>query len=182
MLSQSIYQEIQFLFQSFLLGIVITFAYDNIRVFRRVIRHNTFFLSVEDLFFWIATAISIFLLQHRENNGVFRWFSIIGAFVGMLIYRKVFSAFYIKNMTIIFRKVLELLYVFFSYVFSPVYFIEKKMFLFFKKMGQKSRHVLAMRKIRLTSYGKMIKMTLCKRKKKCRKKKGKKHEQKDSRS
>lgn len=170
------------MYHSFFLGIIITFVYDNIRVCRRVIRHNTFFISIEDLFFWIAVAISIFLLQHKENNGVFRWFSIIGAFIGMLLYRKIISGFYIKHMTFFFKKLLHGIYTFFSYIFSPVYYVERQILLLMKKSTQKSRHALALQKIRLTSYGKMIKMTLCKRKKKRRKKKGKKHEQKDSRS
>ena len=57
MLSQSIYQEIQFLGYSLCLGVIITFVYDNIRVVRRVLRHNNFFISLEDLLFWIAFAM-----------------------------------------------------------------------------------------------------------------------------
>lgn len=182
MLSESIYQEIQFLLHSFLLGIIITFVYDNIRVFRRVIRHNNFFISIEDLFFWIMAAICIFLLQYRENDGVFRWFSVIGAFLGMLLYRKTISQFYIRHMTFLFRKIVKAIYLFFAYLFSPIYFLERKILQLFKKAGHKGRHALAMQKIRLTSYGKMIKITLCKHKRKHRKKGRRKHEQKDSRS
>ena len=182
MLSQSIYHEIQFLLHSFLLGVIITFVYDNIRVLRRVLRHNVFFVSLEDLVFWIAVAISIFLLHHRENNGVFRWFSILGALVGMLLYRKVFSSLYVKNMTIALGKILHILYLFFETIFSPVYFVEKKILQLLKMLGRKTRHEISLKKIRLTSYKKMIKMTLCKRKKKDIKKRRRKHEQKDSRS
>ena len=57
MLSESIYHEIQFLLHSVLLGIIITFVYDNIRVVRRVVPHKSFFVSVEDLFFWICTLL-----------------------------------------------------------------------------------------------------------------------------
>ena len=170
MLSESIYQEVQFLLHSFLLGIIITFVYDNIRVLRRVIKHNTFFVSVEDLFFWIFVAISVFLLQHRENNGIFRWFSVVGAFVGMFFYRKIVSGFYIKNMTVVLRKLLKVLYIFFSYVFSPIYYLERKTMQLGKKTGRGMRHVIGRQKIRLTSYAKTLKMTLCKRKKKYRRK------------
>lgn len=182
MLSESIYQEVQFLLRSFGLGIIITFVYDNIRVLRRVITHNTFFISIEDLLFWIFVAIWIFLLQHRENNGVFRWFAVLGTFAGMLLYRRICSRFYIKHMTNLVKKILKALYLFFSYVFSPIYYIERKTAKIGIGVGRKIRHVLALQKIRLTSYGKMIKITLCKRRKKCRKKERKKHGQKDSRS
>lgn len=178
MLSESIYHEMQFLLHSFLLGIIITFVYDNIRVLRRVIPHNTFFLSIEDLFFWIFVAIYIFLLQHRENNGVFRWFSVIGAFLGMIIYRKSISNFYIKYMTILWKKILKIAYLFFSYLFSPIYFLERKILQLGKRIGRKGKHMAMANKIRLTSYRKMIKMTLCKQKKKQRKKERRKHEKK----
>lgn len=180
MLSESIYHEIQFLLHSFLLGIIITFVYDNIRVARRVIPHNTLFVSIEDLFFWIFVAIYIFLLQHRENNGIFRWFSVIGAFLGMILYRISISGFYIKNMTILLSKVLKGLYIFFSYVFSPIYFVERKTMQFGKKTGRGIGHVLNRQKIRLTSYRKIVKMTLCKQKKKNRKKERRKHGQKST--
>ena len=110
MLSESIYHEIQFLLHSFLLGII-TFVYDNIRVVRRVIPHKAIFVSVEDLFFWIFVAIYIFLLQHRENNGIFRWFSVVGALAGMILYRKLVSNFYIKYMSVVLRKLLKILYI-----------------------------------------------------------------------
>lgn len=165
MLSESIYHEIHFLLYSLVLGIIITFVYDNIRVFRRVLRHNTFMVSIEDLFFWIGVSLSVFLLQHRENNGVFRWFSVAGAFVGMLLYRKIMSRFYIKNMTMLLRKVLKFLYIFFYKLFSPIYYVEKKTGRLLKKTGNFARQKMTKQKIRLTSKRKVIRMTLCKHKK-----------------
>lgn len=172
MLSESIYQELHFLLHSFALGIVITFVYDNIRVCRRVISHNTAFISMEDLIFWVWAALAIFLLQNRENNGVFRWFSVVGAFLGMLTYRKTLSNFYVKNMTFLLRKILKFLYIFFSGLFSPIYFLERKTMGIVKKMGRRMKQRATLQKIRLTSYKKMIKITLCKRKE------GRRHEQK----
>lgn len=172
MLSESIYHELHFLLHSFLLGIIITFVYDNIRVCRRVIRHNIFFISIEDLFFWIWAALTIFVFQNRENNGVFRWFSVVGAFVGMLVYRKTLSNFYIKNMTFLLQKILKILYIFFSYLFYPIYYLEQKAIAILKKIGRRVKQKNTLKKIRLTSYKKMIRITLCKRKERRR------HEQK----
>lgn len=182
MLSESIYQEVSFLLHSFLLGIIITFVYDNFRVVRRVIRHNIFFISVEDFLFWIGVAISVFLLQHRENEGVFRWFSVVGAALGMLIYKGLLSDFYLKHMTVLLRKIVTLLYIFFSYLFSPIYFLERKIGTFAKKLGGHSKQAAQKQKIRLTSYGKMIKMTLCKRKDGKKRSERRVHEQKHNRS
>lgn len=178
MLSESIYHELRFLLYSFFLGIIITFIYDNIRVCRRTIRHNTFFISLEDLFFWIGVSLSVFLLQHRENDGIFRWFSVVGAFTGMLLYRKLFGRFYVKRMTILFRKILKILYLFFSFLFSPIYFAERKIGNFFKKLRRRAGLAVSRQKVRLTSYKKVIKMTLCKHGKKNRSER-RVHEQKN---
>ena len=179
MLSESIYHEIRFLLYSFALGIIITFVYDNIRVLRRVIRHNTLFVSLEDLFFWIGVALSVFLLQHRENDGIFRWFSVAGAFFGMMVYKGTLSRFYIKNMTILFRKLLKVLYIFFSWLFSPIYYVERKTGQICRKAGSYARQKAAKQKIRLTSKRKMIKMTLCKHKKRKSGSERRGHEQTD---
>lgn len=90
-MSGQITEEVIFLLHSFLLGIVITFVYDLFRIFRRVIRHGILWISLEDLFFWILTAVGIFYLLHYENNGAFRWFAILGAGVGMFLYKKTLS-------------------------------------------------------------------------------------------
>ena len=83
--------------------------------------------------------------------------------MGMLVYRKTISRLYIKQMTILLRKILKILYLFFSYLFSPIYFVERKVGNLIKKAGRKTAAAVSKRKIRLTSQKKMIKMTLCKR-------------------
>ena len=57
-------QENLFLFYSVIMGIYITFLYDLLRIGRRVITHNGFWVSVEDLAFWIYCAMKVFYLMH----------------------------------------------------------------------------------------------------------------------
>ena len=45
--------ENEFLLHAFLMGIYITFVYDILRIFRRVIPHKDLMVSLEDLVFWI---------------------------------------------------------------------------------------------------------------------------------
>ncbi|MDE6168338.1 MAG: spore cortex biosynthesis protein YabQ, partial [Acetatifactor sp.] len=45
--------ENEFLLHALLMGIFITFVYDLLRIFRRVVPHKAFFVSLEDLAFWI---------------------------------------------------------------------------------------------------------------------------------
>ena len=52
--------ENEFLLYSLLTGIFITFVYDLLRIFRRVIPHKLIFVSLEDLAFWIYCAAEVF--------------------------------------------------------------------------------------------------------------------------
>ena len=49
---------------------------------------DRFLLSLEDLAFWILATAGIFYMLYYENSGMFRWFSVIGAGVGMFLYKK----------------------------------------------------------------------------------------------
>lgn len=97
-----------FLCHAFLTGFYFIFVYDILRVFRRVIPHNRFFLSLEDLGFWIYCATCVFLLMYRESNGTIRWFAVLGAMCGMLLYKKLFSSVFVKYMTFFLKRILKL--------------------------------------------------------------------------
>ncbi len=90
-MSGQIAEEGLFLLHSFLLGVLITLMYDLFRILRRIIPHGVFLISLEDLVFWILATVGIFYLLLLENNGMFRWFAVIGSGVGMLLYRKTLS-------------------------------------------------------------------------------------------
>ena len=87
-MSSQIAGEGWFMLHSFLLGAFITFCYDLFRILRRIIPHGIFWISLEDLVFWVMATGGIFYLLYYENNGMFRWFAVIGAGAGMLLYKK----------------------------------------------------------------------------------------------
>ena len=89
-------EEGWFLLHSVLLGIAVTFVYDCLRVWRRVIPHHIFWISIEDMLYWIFVACSIFYLLYYENNGAFRWFAILGAGAGMLLFQKTAGPVFIR--------------------------------------------------------------------------------------
>ncbi|MCM1112713.1 MAG: spore cortex biosynthesis protein YabQ [Muribaculum sp.] len=83
--------ENEFLLYALFMGIFITFVYDILRILRRVFPHGSFLVSLEDILFWIYCTVRVFLLMHRESNGTLRWFAILGALAGMLLYKKLVS-------------------------------------------------------------------------------------------
>lgn len=91
MMSDVITGELQVAGTAFLYGAVITIVYDLIRIFRRVIAHGNFWISVEDFLFWIWTSLWIFSVLYRENDGSFRMYTILAMVLGMIFYHKTMS-------------------------------------------------------------------------------------------
>lgn len=90
-----------FLLHAFFMGIYITLVYDGLRILRRVIPHTAGVISFEDLVFWIFCAAQVFGLLYREGNGSLRWFAVLGAGVGMLLYHKTLSPFLVKYLSML---------------------------------------------------------------------------------
>lgn len=149
--------ENQFLFHALLMGIFITFVYDVIRICRRVVPHNSFFVSLEDLGFWIYCGGSVFLLMYHESNGELRWFAVFGAMGGMLLYRKLVSPLFVKYVSLVLSKVLEGLGKILRWLFKPMKVILRKTGRGTCRIGRRIRRAL---KNKLTCFLKMLKIGL----------------------
>ena len=51
--------EISIFLQALLAGNIVLLVYTCIRVFRRLIKHDLFFVSLEDFFFWVWAGICL---------------------------------------------------------------------------------------------------------------------------
>lgn len=123
--------ENEFLLYALFMGIFITFIYDLLRILRRVIPHNGFFVSLEDILFWIYCAVKVFLLMYHESNGTLRWFAILGAIAGMLLYMKLVSPLLVKYVSLLLQKILNILFKTVRFLLRP-----------FVKMARKLREKL----------------------------------------
>ncbi len=108
----SVYWEWEFLLVSIRMGMKLVIIYDGIRVFRMIVPHHDFFVSLEDLFFWSYATIMIFEMQLGQSDGVLRGFSILGMLLGMLLYNKLLGEFLIglfkKGISFIKRRLTEI--------------------------------------------------------------------------
>lgn len=57
-----------------LAGILLILAFDLLRILRRLIPHRTGVVAVEDMLYCIGSAIFIFVMLCRENDGAIRGF------------------------------------------------------------------------------------------------------------
>ena len=60
--------------------------YDGLRVFRHALRHNAFWVQVEDGLFWLLAVFLVFCVMLHANAGEIRFFTILGLFGGMGLY------------------------------------------------------------------------------------------------
>ncbi len=152
-----------FLLHALLTGMFITFVYDGFIILRRVISHNSFVESLEDFIFWVFCAIYVFLWLYRESNGMLRWFAVVGALAGMILYKKSISGIWIKGATWLLSKLLWVLGKVAVFLCRPIGFL-------WKKLGKMHQHLLLRRrkiqgnlKMWLKSHLKALKIRLSKR-------------------
>lgn len=162
-MSSQIAGEGWFFFHSFLFGIILTVFYDLFRILRRVFSHGNFWVSVEDLFFWILTSCGIFYMLYYENNGVFRWFAVFGAGIGMFLYKKTASEFLVSIISGILQHILHFWGSLLKKLFRPLRILLKKLGKILKRKIRMWRRGII---YRLTGWRKAIKIKLdkCQRK------------------
>ena len=78
-------KELSVFLQAVLAGNLIYLVYALIRVMRRLWKHNLFFISLEDLIFWIGTGIYLFVRIYQTSDGIIRWYFVIGVLLGGIL-------------------------------------------------------------------------------------------------
>ena len=151
-MSQSIFQELDFLLHTFLLGAMITILYDTLRIIRRVVRHGSLWIAIEDMGFWIVCSIVIFNMLMEENNGTLRWFAVLGSLLGMVNYKLTFGKIYVKYTTLFIQWMIKWIGKAVRFLLRPICFVLRKLY-------RQARKV----KKTLTAQAKMVKIMLCKR-------------------
>ena len=80
-----------FMLYSLGMGIAIPFMYDLVKIIRNVCHHNSFFLFIEEVLFWVFCAVSVFYVMQTKSNGTIRWFAVLGGMIGIGFYKKTIS-------------------------------------------------------------------------------------------
>lgn len=160
-MSGQIVSEGRFLLSCFLSGICITIVYDCLRIFRRVKKHSSGFVALEDLLFWFAAAAFLFYMLYETNNGIIRWFSIAGAGVGMLIYKYTIGEHLVEIMSTIIKRIQDMVSRFLKWLFRPAKRLINRGWSKWKRLRKKIKKQL---KKKLTGDIKEVKITLCKHK------------------
>lgn len=84
-----------FLFSA-ILGAVLGVIYDAIRVFNAVVKENLVRIFVQDVLYFIISAVITFMYMLVVNGGEIRVYIVVGEAVGWLIYRATLGKFIYK--------------------------------------------------------------------------------------
>lgn len=85
-MSENIIIDMDLWLASIAAGACMAFAYDILRLFRRLVRHGRLAVDLEDMLYWAACFFASFTLLYYGNNGVIRFVAVFGAALGMLAY------------------------------------------------------------------------------------------------
>ena len=165
-MSQDILMEVDFFVKSLIVGVVITFAYDWLLILRKCFRHNIFIISIEDIIFWLGCALGVFYFLYHENNGILRWFAVIGATVGMYCYKKLVSPIFVKLVSDLIIKTFKILIKPVLFICRKILRFSHKFFLFMQNkynyFCKKAKIANKIAKKKLTLQARVIKIYLCK--------------------
>ena len=105
---------------SMVCGVLSAIVYDVFRAKRRALRTKSLIVGIEDLLFWIAAAIAIFLTILYANNGLTRGFVFLGIVLGAVLYGVFLSKAVLLLMYRLFKMIACVIKLAFKILFWPV--------------------------------------------------------------
>lgn len=165
-MSGEIVREWYFWLVSIATGACMAFAYDVLRLFRRLFRHGRIAVDLEDILYWTACFVVSFTLLYYGNNGVIRFAAVLGAAVGMFLYIVTVGRFFVRISLIVIDKTLGNLFRMMRKIIRKLRRLLSPIKRFVVKICHKFKHLfnILFQKIRLTHARNRHKMKLQSRK------------------
>lgn len=66
-------------------GGIVRLVYQCIRCFRRIVSHTLAAIGVEDMIFWLGSAVYMFVQIYHTSDGSIRWYFILGVALGAVL-------------------------------------------------------------------------------------------------
>ncbi len=101
-------EELVRLLLSMAVGAGLAMVYDLFRIARRAVRHSYAVMSGEDLLFWILAGVATFFFFLFLNEGKFRLYTVLGIFIGIMVYRMTLSRLLVPFFGKIIKKILKI--------------------------------------------------------------------------
>lgn len=106
-------------------GAIAAFFYDFLRIKRRAIKTNAIIVSIEDIIYWLAAAVFLFITVYKSNSGEIRGYIFIGNIIGVLLYESIFSSIFIASSVMIINIIKRIVLFIFKAVSYPFIMLYK---------------------------------------------------------
>jgi len=83
------------------MGFIVGFFYDFLRLIRKFIKHSAFVCNVQDAIYWALVLVTVFYFMLNRFYGEVRFFSVLGFFLGMILYSFSISGLVLRIFSII---------------------------------------------------------------------------------
>lgn len=133
-MNELIYNQLKILLVFFITGICIGFIFDFFRIQRKVFKLHDFITYIQDALFWIISGFLFAFVAVKYTSGELRMYMLLGIVLGVLVYFKFVSRFFIRINTCILNLVIK----FIQIVISPFKKIIKKI----KKNWKKNNNMV----------------------------------------
>ena len=98
-MSTFIHHELLLLVRTVAAGAVLLLCYDLLIALRNVLAHSDKVAGTEDVLYWLCCAFFIFSEIYRTNEGILRFFMILGFLLGAYVCHRTFSGIFVKCCT-----------------------------------------------------------------------------------
>jgi len=99
-MSELITWEWKFFAIAVMWGMILSIAYDALRIFRRVIIHRKVaLLAAEDILFWMICGFAMFHVIFMVNDGIIRSFALVAFGIGSAMYQYTVSYYIVKYLS-----------------------------------------------------------------------------------
>ena len=98
-MSTFIHHELLLLIRTIAVGAVLLLCYDLLAAFRNVFAHSDKAVGTEDILYWLCCAFFVFSEIYRSNEGILRFFMVLGFLSGVYICHRVLGDIFVKCCT-----------------------------------------------------------------------------------
>lgn len=128
------------------LGFLFGLYYELFRFIRLAFPHSPFLVGIEDLLFFLPVTLIFLFFCYAFSDGVIRWFSLLGAFSGFILYLLTLGKlllFFSDKILWVIRKILMGLW---HFIFRPLFIVFKKITIYFFTKSKKFVIILRKKK------------------------------------
>lgn len=151
--------EAIFFLYSMLYGAAFFCVYDILRCVRRVFVHNVFWIAAEDLAFWMAAGILLFLMVFEKNSGTYRSCFFLGISTGLLLWYFLFDHLVLKGLTWILNLLRRMVHKILYFLSKPASFLGRRCCWTFRFLKRKQKKMVKFFGNRLKKYVRIVKIS-----------------------